>query len=217
MIVTSDGKVVVVTDAVTGKIIAKIEHGKDVGTTTEMLFKHIGVASSGKTSKPDPRIEELVAAAEKINPGRGAEVPRPLEGAKKPVTAAQADYMKAVELLARTKPMSTTRVVEAQGGKRIIIVIEDGKVQQLTDLDLKKMLDQKDIQLRIERKQVESKKSDVTPTVPALPKATPKTIGVPSTPTTPPRQDDMDALRRQLERLAAELQDLKKRLDTGKK
>jgi hypothetical protein len=213
LIVTTDGKMVTVLDAATGKIITKHEHdGKAVHAKVQ-------------TATTDPRIEELVKLAEKIKPGSGAEVRKALQS-----STAQNWYGYSVPVIPptpATRPLTAVpalpgvpgvRVMEAGGKKIIILSIEDGKVQQLNEADLKKLIEKAHsfkVDVDVLKKADAAKKKEIELKSPL---ATPKVIErkiekkVTNTPAA-----ELDALTRQLERINAEIRDLRKRLDDSKK
>jgi beta-lactamase regulating signal transducer with metallopeptidase domain len=165
--------------------------------------------------KPDPRIEELVRQAEAIKPGSGDEVRRALQGKG----AGEGNFMlqdvfQSVRVPAG--PPVPVPVIPAGDKKIIILSIENGKVIQLHDL-----------KVLIEKGAV----NDFNPrpgaggpaTKPMTPGQPPAKVGpgLPlSDPTrkapTPANADNNEALLRQLERINAEVQELRKRLDESK-
>ena len=175
-------------------------------------YVHLG----GQKQKADPRIEELVKQAEAIKPGSGEEIRKALQGAAKPADATKLagsrDYY---GLLERAKAGSPQfRLWDTKDGKKIIVLsIEDGKVVQLNEQDLKKLIDGGKIRIEIEanaQNKAFERKLELKP----RPISPPATV---QKPVPAPPAAEMDALRRQLERLTADLQDLRKRLDEQKK
>jgi beta-lactamase regulating signal transducer with metallopeptidase domain len=203
-----DGKVLVhghgtrlqIIDATTGQVISEVG-GKDAPHVTGR------VVVRGDGAKHDPRIEDLVKQAEAIKPGAGAAVREALQG---------------------------------HGGRNVIVLsIDDGKVLRLTGEDAKKALE-KGIRVELElegakrayqqylnllghQKSVEKMRLDVKPkdgkpgdgkhtdTKPT--DAKPAKVA----PQTAPQSSDIEALIRQVERMNAELNELRRRLDAGKK
>jgi beta-lactamase regulating signal transducer with metallopeptidase domain len=171
------------------------------------------------TQVKDPRIELLVKQAEAIKPGSGAEIRKALQGAPKIRAIAVAPDGK--EIIART--IIGKEKATPPGKKVIILQIEDGKVQQLNEADVKKMIE-KGIRVelkldpagRVTPKVVEEKKN-----VEYFYRAIPALPGVPATPAKTPEAKsaptEMEALRRQLERLSADLNALRQQIDAGRK
>jgi hypothetical protein len=180
------------------------------------VTKQLTVAVPRPVSKPDPRIDELVKQAEAIKPGSGEAIRRALEGDVKYRTVTS-DYY-------RYLAASPLRVPTTPGKHVIVLSIEDGKVQVLSDLkaDLFKLLP-KDMRIELDvKKKIDESRAAATSALERLgerlkpaetkPQVQPLQPGTPAPPTS-----EIEALRRQLERLNADLQDLRKRLDTGKK
>jgi hypothetical protein len=173
-------------------------------------------------TQPDPRIEELVKAAEKIKPGSGAEVRKALQGAGWKADSQRGEYY----YRAVPAPVPTATFLKHLGDKNIIILsIKDGKVQQLTEPELKKLLDQGQFRWAqpIEKTVLKPRGIEVVPAlpgVPGVPVAPPRTIekkALPMPPATPTAPANLDALQRQLERINAELLELRKHLEAQKK
>jgi beta-lactamase regulating signal transducer with metallopeptidase domain len=214
-----DGKEVIVIDAASGRIIAKAAHG------AAEMYKMMMGGQSVAQGKADPRIEELVKQAEAIKPGSGAEVRKALQGVPK-----AGDALKDPKAHKHAPSPMGLHVWDAETGKKIIVLeIEDGKVLNLGAADLEKLLG-KAIELRIDlgaakdkakaaeklielewllkKKQADAKEADA--------KALELRWQVKPDKKAPPAPD-LEALSRQIERLQAELQELRKRLEAGKK
>jgi len=191
------------------------------------------VAQVPTTAQADPRIEELVKQAEAIKPGSGAAVRSALQG------DAKGAYRAELRFAPNTKPVlggadkvirvwdATTQgvrpvekpptagyavVQSAPDQKIIILTIQDGKVQQLSEQEAKRLLERHVYSIRAEPPRTTEKKEVIIER---------KAIAVPArvetVPMTPSPSADMDSLRRQLERLTVELNELRRRLDSGKK
>jgi beta-lactamase regulating signal transducer with metallopeptidase domain len=211
-----DGVKVIVIDGGTGKVIAQPDLSKSV-------YGAIAVPQP-VPAKADPRIEELVKAAEKIKPGSGEAVRKALQSGTPKAQTVTADYYRYIQ---RAVPMHGAKV-EMHGDKKIIILtLQDGKVQQLSPQDLHKLLGE-DLRFHIEMKHKavdpkDKKKIEIElrSPVPAKPATTPvpPVRPTPPVPVVPPRTSasDLEALQRQLERINAELLELRKRLETQKK
>jgi beta-lactamase regulating signal transducer with metallopeptidase domain len=151
VLVTADGARVVVLDPGTGRIIAQVDQSKD--DKHVIKYRLIDQPASGKPDettrayrliaelvqdKADPRIEDLVKRAEAIKPGSGAEIRRALQGLPKPGDAPKAKDPRA----AKPAPTHSLRLWDPQTGKQLIILqIDDGKVLQLHEADLRKLLE----------------------------------------------------------------------------
>ena len=244
ILVTSDGKMLTIIDARTGKILHQIDQSKATAEDVRFAYKRLVYV------KPDPRIEELVKQAEAIKPGSGAEIRKALQGAAKP-DMHWAPVPRDLPVVPGQKinktPEAGIRLWDVKDGKKIIILsVEGGKVVQLTEQDLKKLLDAPRFLLGSdarkhppETKKPMAPKGPLTvptpaapgiapvPTAPALPPGpsrAPNTkgpgigVGAKGPLTAPaPAANEMESLRRQLERITAELHDLRKRLDASKK
>jgi len=176
--------------------------------------------------KADARIEDLIRQAEAIKPGSGAAVRRALQGdarlsfvyekrVDKPMMAVPETVLRGhlPALVAVESAPGQYRVSESTGGKKIVILaVEDGKVRQLSEDELKKFVDKGGHSIVLERTTTKSE---------------PKVLDVRREPvpariveTKPPQASspqDMEAIRRQLERLSHELNELRSRLEAGKK
>lgn len=189
------------------------------------------------TTKPvqsDPRIEELVKQAEAIKPGSGAAVRSALQGEAKSGYTAAIRFAPDVRAAVATGTDKTIRVWDTQAHvarpvdkaptagyavfqsapdqKIIILTIQDGKVQQLSEQEAKRLLERHVYSIRTEPPRTTEKKEVIIER-----KAIALPARVESVPMTPSPSADMDSLRRQLERLTAELNELRRRLDSGKK
>lgn len=222
IIVSNDGKVFKVIDAKRGKVTAQVADPAKQGNQFEYRFTQTA------PSKPDPRIEELVKQAEAIKPGSGAEIRKALQSLPKP---ADILYLKDPKAIKPVPAPPGVRFRTEPGKKVIIIEIEDGKLLHLSEGDLKKHLDdairlhldldvtkkkaadenlEKARAIELYYKAIREKTGDKKPTTPALP--------TPPVPPTPPATvTDVEALTRQLERINAELNELRKRLEDRKK
>jgi beta-lactamase regulating signal transducer with metallopeptidase domain len=185
---------------------------------------------TGAQTNPDPRIEELVKQAEAIKPGSGAQIRKALQGATKQEARSArvvlrdltvSPEIKAIYGVATDKSApGIVRFLEAGTGKKIIILsIEDGTVKQLQEKDLKKILekgirsgagqkgetssDKAAPRIELQLKELELKQAARNRALEAKTEAM--------------RTNELDALRRQLERISAELQSLKQRLDAPKR
>jgi hypothetical protein len=221
IISVEDGKEVIVIDAATGRILSKVAHGAGGG------YKVVG-SQSGAPAKVDPRIEELVRQAEAIKPGSGAAVLKALQGVPKAGDAPKDPKAH--------KPAGSTmglRVLDAETGKKIIVLeIEDGKVLKLGAADLEKLLG-KAIQLSIDPNAATDKAKATEKSIelewllkkrPAADKAADaKAMELrwqgkpPADKKATPSAPDLEALSRQIDHLQAELHELRKRLEAGKK
>ncbi len=211
LLIKTDGQTVTVIDVATGKLIAK--HG-DASAGTFEAYSWIG--------KSDPRIEELVKKAEAIKPGSGAEIRKALQaGVQSGMRTYQVRPVPPVPPIAYAPAVPATagwKVMEHGGKKIIILSIEDGKVQQLHDLDLKKLLEKMHQNIEVDLQKKGLFKSTISKThEPEFKSAitAPKSAEKKAAPT--PAAADLEALSRQLERINAELRDLRKRLDETKK
>jgi beta-lactamase regulating signal transducer with metallopeptidase domain len=192
--------------------------------------------------KPDPRIEELVKQAEAIKPGSGAEIRRALQGMPKPGEPVKYRTI----LVDGKKVEKLPPPPGAAGKGIIVLRIQDGQLQlneadlkkllehqkkdALKEADIMKLLE---LHLNLEK----HLKPPVAGWVPDKPPQPP----VPPTPKGKNKKEldlefrfidpiakeakkpavnvpapDTEALRRQLERLTAELQELRRRLDADK-
>ena len=166
-------------------------------------------------AKSDPRIEELAKQAEAIKPGSGEAIRKALQGGARPAMIAPVAPVPPVPPTPGVpaippgqfyKKAITVPAGQFKEGKKIIILsVEDGKVKQLSDAEVKKLLDGQRWQFEYEKFMVDPKffKKAI--------EVTPKT-----TPAPPAQSGDVEALRRQLDRINAELQELRKRLDAKK-
>jgi beta-lactamase regulating signal transducer with metallopeptidase domain len=210
LIAKGDGKHVIVLETATGKIVAQIEQ---------------------PSPKDDPRIEALVKQAEAIKPGSGEQIRRALQAAPKHTDEPKAKDHK---LFVPMPPPAGWQIEPAaKSGKKVIILqIEDGKVIQLNEAEYKKLAE-KAGHLRIEldlakrkdekaaaaadwlSKMLKDGKADEAATLAEWFKkaASNKAANVPPA----PAPGDLEALSRQIERLNAELIELRKRLDGIKK
>jgi beta-lactamase regulating signal transducer with metallopeptidase domain len=197
--------------------------------------------------KPDPRIEELVRQAEAIKPGSGVEVRRALQGktaaemkllhdvliqrgGAKPhpekaaldkkiiVLSADGKILQMHTALPPTGAGAPPRFDNQQQDKKIIVlVIEGGKVTSLQGHDLKAFME-KDLFFNAKVPGPDmnwvAKPTMILPLQGGVPGREPSTTPV------PPRVggNDTEALLRQLERINAELQELRAKLhDTQKR
>jgi beta-lactamase regulating signal transducer with metallopeptidase domain len=193
------------------------------------------VAQVTTTAQTDPRIEELVKQAEAIKPGSGAAVRSALQGDAKAAYRADVRFVPDTRTVLSGGADKVIRVWDAQthavrpvekpptagyavvqsapDQKIIILTIQDGKVQQLSEQEAKRLLERHVYSIRTEPPKTTDKKAEVI--------IERKAIAVPArvetVPMTPSPAADMDSLRRQLERLTAELNELRRRLDSGKK
>jgi hypothetical protein len=185
--------------------------------------------------KPDPRIEELVKQAEAIKPGSGAQIRSALQGPKPGGRTARVevrdvrispDVVKALNIVKPDKP-GAVRLWETTTGKKIIILsIEDGKVKQLKEQDLKRILE-KGVRLDVREASADwgdvkdlpkgATSGDTKKTSPQYELERAGRSRSPETKAEPTRTNEMESLRRQLERISAELQALKQRLDAPRK
>jgi beta-lactamase regulating signal transducer with metallopeptidase domain len=194
MLATSDGKHTITYDATTGRIIQHLVQ-----------------------TKGDPRIEELVKQAEAIKPGSGDAIRKALQASPKP--GENPFFPPAQALLRAGHGAQTLHVWGADGGKKIILLaIEDGTVRQINPADLQKLL-HKGGQLQLEwqlsgTKKADKKKEeekDVRNRVIRDPSNAYKVVPRPAD------QPNLEAISRQIERLNAELNALRKRLEESKK
>jgi beta-lactamase regulating signal transducer with metallopeptidase domain len=170
-------------------------------------------------AKPDPRIEELVRAAEAIKPGSGAEIRRALQGKvdQKYKVWVERDLNGAEKTLrvwtehgpAGGAPQTAAKL--PQDRKIIIIEIRDGKVIQLQGPDVKMILDQAVRDGKI------APNPGNTPLPPTARTPDNRFHNDPTKKATPPTADNTEALLRQLERINAELQDLRAKLHDSQK
>jgi beta-lactamase regulating signal transducer with metallopeptidase domain len=175
--------------------------------------------------KPDPRVEELVRAAEAIKPGSGAEVRLALQGMTKP-------GQRAFEVARDQKPPAaavTFRVSNVEDGRRVIVTGLDARGEKVT-LGVADAQAVQDLMRALEAPGVMKDGQVVLPSeavrvVPPLAESTtapPKTRIVPpkagdaARAIAPPLESDEEALASQLKRISAELQELRKRLDAKK-
>jgi hypothetical protein len=217
VIVTADGARIIVLDAKSGRIVAQADQSKADKRVQNRLIGEgqlkpdlsAGYRLLGELlqSKLDPRIEELVKQAEAIKPGSGADIRRALQAVPKPGDTPKDP--KAVKPLT-----SSVRLWDTDTGKKVIILaIEDGKVLQLGEGDLRKLLD-KGHRVHIDVNVEKVKADEKARLVDWLHKVTKDKIGDKKP---APAPADLEALSRQLERINAELRDLRKRLEAGKK
>jgi hypothetical protein len=211
-LVTEDGKHIIVFDAASGKIAGKFS-GHVEPTKPEGQFQ-FGILAKQPQAKPDPRIEELVKQAEAIKPGSGAEIRRALEAT--PKAGGGAHF---TDPALKLPPMMPNVRFTDEGGKKVIIItIDDAKAHPLHEADLHKLIEKG---LRFEfQPDLPKKKADDNPekahNIELFYKAIGKKAADKNVPPTPVPAD-LEALSRQLERLNAELNELRKRLDAGKK
>jgi beta-lactamase regulating signal transducer with metallopeptidase domain len=185
------------------------------------------------TAQSDPRIEELVKQAEAIKPGSGAAVRNALQGDAKRAYRAEVRFAPdakpvaggadkvirvwdatthAVRPVEKTPTAGYTVIQSAPDQKIIILTIQDGKVQQLSEQEAKRLLERHVYSIRAEPPRTTDKKEvNIERKAVALP------LRVETVPMTPSPAADMELLRRQLERITAELNELRRRLDSGKK
>jgi len=162
----------------------------------------------------DPRIEALVKQAEAIKPGSGAEVRRALQGQPAAGVRFPVADPKLHDLI---KKHVGDKKVDAVGGKPIIIVVQDGKVREISGDELRKMIEKGGMSFPVPLPPLHG--------VPATPKfiekkavediywyAKPMTPRTDTKPAPMPAPADIESLRRQLDRITAELQDLRKQL-----
>ncbi len=190
----------------------------------------------------DPRIEELVKQAEAIAPGSGEAIRKALRGgAKKEMGIEKAAQALAVspdgkqlilqavdaakgDLLWRVVP----ELLDASaGGKRVIIIVENGKARQVQESELSKLLGVRSTLKAVTKLPVSSetkREGGSTTKVPAsgeTKKEAGSTTGtvIRSTksadykPAPPAATPDLDALRRQIDRISAELRALQAQLN----
>ena len=123
VLINTDGRIVTVIDGKTGKVVAKVDLGEKPGEharVTQGLKAIRAIAQPVQAptpAKPDPRIEELVRAAEAIKPGSGAAVRQALQGNS--AVAKQSDKDKKASVL------------RTQDKDYIEIHTDDGKVLRL--------------------------------------------------------------------------------------
>jgi hypothetical protein len=165
-------------------------------------------------SQADPRIEELVKQAEAIKPGSGAEIRKALEAVPK-AGKEKADAGKDSKRVTFVAPkVPGVRLWEGADGKKVIILsIHDGKVQQLSEADVRKFLDK-----AIRVGDVDLEKNNAVwkaHVIDWVQKANKDKVS--DTKPAPPTPANWEALSRQIERLTAELRDLRKRVEDGKK
>ncbi len=207
----SDGKILILIDAKSGKVMGKFETGDQAPHDVLMKLKlHDPDARPVQvqaTWKSDPRIEELVRQAEAIKPGSGAQVRAAL--------GAMPEYGRVTLPLAPIAPMGPHAIAKSVAGDKVIVImVHDGKVLQLQGSapggtphvkpdDVKAVNLQKAIDLMIKSGQMKEMKKGHEPPVakPASGHAAP----------------DLEAIARQIERLNAELNELRRRLDAEKK
>jgi beta-lactamase regulating signal transducer with metallopeptidase domain len=214
----SDGKVVTLLDGKTGKIVAKFDVGPHTGNVhaefVENLAKHFATAQA--PAKSDPRIEELVKQAEAIKPGSGAQVRAALGAVpgSGPITVNVRGAMP-VPIVPPPHAIATSTT----GDKVIIIVLSDGKVLHLQHGAVLKDVNspQKhpgdakaaDFWYKVAQPAGAKKVTDLP-----MPIVPPNAVKPPVPPTQVP---DVEAIARKLERLHAELNELRRRLDAEKK
>jgi beta-lactamase regulating signal transducer with metallopeptidase domain len=214
-----DGKGVIVIDTASGKIIAKFAHGAIDG-------HKVVTGKPVAQGKVDERIEELVRQAEAIKPGSGVEVRKALQGVPKAGEAPKDPKAKSAP------PGMGLHVLDPVTGQKIIVLeIEDGNLLKLGQADLQKLLDALKLHgdrypanekakpadwstaLEWLRKQqgidkvIEAKVKEVHGKEKS---ATDKNLPPSSAP-------DLEALSRHVQRLQAEVEELRKRLESGKK
>jgi hypothetical protein len=227
IIVSGDGKVFKVIDATSGKVTALVVDPAKPATQFEYRYQtqpaqptpgaHSGIIryTQSAQAKPDPRIEELVKQAEAIKPGSGAEIRKALQALPTP---ADVLYLKDPKAIKVVPTLPGVRWDPLSGKKVIILEIEDGKVLQLGEGDLKKHLD-KAIRIHLDldlTKQKADEKAEKAHAIELYYKAI-KEKAVDKKAAPPPSPTDVEALSRQLERISAELNDLRKRLEDRKK
>jgi hypothetical protein len=228
-----DGKEIDLTDANIAAIVEAAQAKAKPTPSTDSISLELAIkdgllfAAMGL----DPRIEELVRKAEAIKPGSGAAIRKALT----PQTAKPGVVeLKAIQGLAFSKGMLYLAAQAKPDNKRIIILSVDanGKVTQLQEGELRKLLEQKKAfegiwEFRVEplgkekEKEPEKKGVQLRLEVPGVPFNIPLTgKPTPVTPkkTTPPLASaDIAEMSRQIERLNRELQDLRDRLEAQKK
>jgi beta-lactamase regulating signal transducer with metallopeptidase domain len=213
LVVTADR--IIVLDTKSGRIIAQADQSKPDQVVKYRLIQDgqlkpdlsAGYRLLGELSqsKLDPRIEELVKQAEAIKPGSGADIRRALQAVPKPSGAPKDP--KAVKPLT-----SSLRLWDTDTGKKVIILaIEDGKVLQLGEGDLRKLLD-KGLRVHIDVDVEKNKANEKALLVDWLHKVSKDKVGDKKA-----APADLETLSRQLERINAELRDLRKRLEASKK
>jgi beta-lactamase regulating signal transducer with metallopeptidase domain len=181
-------------------------------------------------AKPDPRIEELVKQAEAIKPGSGAAIRNALQGAptsgdKKDQSGqrALAEWLRSAQLDRKvvvshdaTTPDGKKVLVELTvDGKKVLLTLDDGTVLNSLEKDLQKLVNEK-VRFAVRETTKQPISSDTKKEKPDSPDAQPKRSRVQTKVVdvnNAPMTSDMEALRRQLERLTAEVQALKQRLD----
>jgi len=225
--VTSDGEHVVAGSGDKTIRIWGADSGKAIVRGVQDGVRFVEVQAGDEVQlKPDPRIEDLVKQAEAIKPGSGAQIRAALQGTPKPAgrvalrelpispgkkPAVEFNLVKPAEKMAAALEM-----VQRVGGKKLIILsIEDGKVIQLKDQDLKRIIE-KSIRSEIRdapkgAASSQTKKGKVELDLHVVPSTSSETKAAPA------RSNEMDSLRRQLERISAELKALQQRLDAPRK
>ncbi|HWY85536.1 MAG TPA: M56 family metallopeptidase, partial [Gemmataceae bacterium] len=179
--------------------------------------------------KPDPRIDELVKQAEAIKPGSGAAIRNALQGTptsgdKKDQSGQRAlvEWLRSAQpdkkiVVAHdpTTPDAKKVVVLTVDGKKVLLTLDDGTVLHLQEKDLQKLVNEK-VRFAVRETTKQPISSDTKKEKPDSPDAQPKRSRVQTKVVDVnnyPMTSDMEALRRQLERLTAEVQALKQRLD----
>ena len=237
LVVTADGTRILVLDGKSGRIVAQADQSK---ADKQIKLSLIGDGqlkpdlSAGyrflaelAQSKLDPRIEELVKQAEAIKPGSGADIRRALQALPKPGDSPKAKDPKA----AKPAPLTSgLRLWDSGTGKKVIILeIDDGKVVQLVESDLKKLLEkwtrvhaEADLLKKVADEKArlidldKAKVDEIARVLGWFQKAK-KDKASDKKSESAPNPPDLEALSRQIERLSAELRDLRKRLEAGKK
>jgi beta-lactamase regulating signal transducer with metallopeptidase domain len=208
ILATGDGKKIVMWDAGTGKLLVQ---GDQVKPEAKAAWRVVTQAEQ----KADPRIEELVKQAEAIKPGSGDAIRKALQTAPKP---AEVRTTKEHKLVVPGPGRVQVWGTDAAGKKVIILAIDGDKILQLNELDLHKLVD-KGIQMHFKldgAKQKIDEKAVEKLHIELLNKAV-KGTGSDKKAAPMPPAPDLEALSRHIERLHAELEDLRKRLEAGKK
>ncbi len=216
-----DGKIVI-TDAKTGKVIASFERGTPGFGPIVVPFQ-AGMVQG----KSDPRIDELVKQAEAIKPGSGMAVRIALQGGPQYGT-----FTIPAVPVGGPRPHGDEKVIQLrnpwnwQAGKAVVIIADkDGKPRQLTEDEIKNILsgkgpfpiDPEAIKKLLPANQGAWKfEIDLEHTKKAVTRPLPSPMAKPALPSAPQRPAELDELRRQFERLNAELDALRKRVESQK-
>jgi beta-lactamase regulating signal transducer with metallopeptidase domain len=223
VLATSDGTKVIVRDAGSGKIIAEYAHG--VGGHPAKEMKVIVLVEDGKMilkdaatgkviaqvdqsksvrervtqvvqSKADPRIEELVKQAEAIRPGSGALVRQALQPA--------GDTKKAVRWLIQQQGEGHRAEEPKKQGEQSKKEPENLRFEFQFDTEKQKELFKALQNLPNLQFRYKDEKAKPAESRPAANKVAPS-------------PNDMEAVMRQIERITVELNELRRRIESGKK